>query len=139
MVAGLATITPASGNVGPIGALILGVLAGAVCYFACGIIKDKLKIDDTLDVFAVHGVGGMMGSILVAFVGLVALGGNVEDAGSQFVTQVLSVGFTALWSVIGTVIVVLIIKATTGLRVSEDEENRGLDQSTHGETAYTLD
>jgi Amt family ammonium transporter len=139
MVAGLATITPASGNVGPIGALILGVLAGAVCYFACGIIKDKLKIDDTLDVFAVHGVGGMMGSILVAFVGLVALGGNVEDAGSQFVTQVLSVGFTALWSVIGTVIVVLIIKATTGLRVSEDEENRGLDQSSHGETAYTLD
>jgi Amt family ammonium transporter len=139
MVAGLATITPASGNVGPIGALILGVLAGAVCYFACGIIKDKLKIDDTLDVFAVHGVGGMMGSILVAFVGLVALGGNVEDAGSQFVTQVLSVGFTALWSVIGTVMVVLIIKATTGLRVSEDEENRGLDQSTHGETAYTLD
>ena len=81
----------------------------------------------------------MMGSILVAFVGLVALGGNVEDAGSQFLTQVLSVGFTALWSVIGTIIVVLIIKATTGLRVSEDEENRGLDQSSHGETAYTLD
>jgi Amt family ammonium transporter len=139
MVAGLATITPASGHVGPMGALILGFLAGAVCYFACGIIKDKLKIDDTLDVFAVHGVGGMMGSILVAFVGLVALGGNVEEAGSQFVTQVLSVGFTALWSVIGTVIVVLIIKATTGLRVSEDDENNGLDQSAHGETAYTLD
>ena len=74
-----------------------------------------------------------------AFVGLVALGGTVEDAGSQFVTQVISVGFTAVWSIIGTVIVVSIIKATTGLRVSEDDENSGLDQSAHGEAAYTLD
>ena len=76
MVAGLATITPASGSVGPIGALILGFLAGFVCYFACGFIKEKLRIDDTLDVFAVHGVGGMMGTILVAFLGIEALGGN---------------------------------------------------------------
>lgn len=139
MVAGLATITPASGNVGPIGALILGVLAGFVCYFACGFVKDRLKIDDTLDVFAVHGVGGMMGSILVAFVGVIALGGDVKDPSSQFVTQLTGVGFTAIWSVVGTVIVVMIIKATTGLRVSEDDENEGLDQSSHGESAYTLD
>ena len=125
MVAGLATITPASGHVGPMGAIILGLLAGSVCYFACSFVKDKLRIDDTLDVFAVHGVGGMMGSLLVAFVGVKALGGSVENAGSQFGTQIVGVGVTAIWSVVGTIIVVMIIKATIGLRVSEDEENEG--------------
>ena len=140
MVAGLATITPASGNVGPIGALILGVLAGLVCYFACGLVKDKLGIDDTLDVFAVHGVGGMMGSILVAVLGTSTFGGSgVDDMVSQLKTQLIGVGVTAALSVVGTVIIVLILKATTGLRVPEEEENEGLDQSVHGESAYSLD
>jgi len=140
MVAGLATITPASGNVGPIGALILGVLAGLVCYFACGLVKDKLGIDDTLDVFAVHGVGGMMGSILVAVLGTSTFGGSgVDDMVSQLKTQLTGVGVTAALSVVGTVIIVLILKATTGLRVPEEEENEGLDQSVHGESAYSLD
>jgi Amt family ammonium transporter len=140
MVAGLATITPASGNVGPMGALILGLLAGSICYFACGFVKDKLGIDDTLDVFAVHGVGGMMGSILVAVLGTATFGGSgVENIGAQLKSQIIAVGFTAIWSVIGTVIVVMIIKATTGLRVSEDDENTGLDQSAHGEASYTFD
>ncbi len=140
MVAGLATITPASGNVGPIGALILGFLAGLVCYFACGIVKDKLGIDDTLDVFAVHGVGGMMGSILVAVLGTSTFGGSgVDDMVSQLKTQLTGVGVTAALSVVGTVIIVLILKATTGLRVPEEEENEGLDQSVHGESAYSLD
>jgi Amt family ammonium transporter len=141
MVAGLATVTPASGAIGPIGALILGVLAGVVCYFACGIVKEKLGIDDTLDVFAVHGVGGMMGSILVAVVGISSLGGTIENAdlGKQLGTQLLGVGATAAWSIIGTLVVIAIIKATVGLRVSTDEENGGLDQGSHGEAAYNLD
>ena len=140
MVAGLATITPASGNVGPVGALILGVLAGVVCYFACGFVKDKLGIDDTLDVFAVHGVGGMMGSILVAILGTSAFGGSgVENVGAQLKTQFIGVGVTAALSVVGTVFIVFILRATTGLRVSEEEENEGLDKSVHGESAYSLD
>ena len=140
MVAGLATITPASGNVGPVGALILGVLAGVVCYFACGFVKDKLGIDDTLDVFAVHGVGGMMGSILVAILGTSAFGGSgVENVGAQLKTQFIGVGVTAALSVVGTGVIVFILRATTGLRVSEEEENEGLDKSVHGESAYSLD
>ena len=140
MVAGLATITPASGNVGPIGALILGFLAGFVCYFACGFVKEKLGIDDTLDVFAVHGVGGMMGSILVAVLGTSTFGGSgVDNVGEQLVTQLIGVGATAALSIVGTVVIVYIIKATVGLRVSDEEENEGLDKSVHGESGYTLD
>ena len=140
MVAGLATITPASGNVGPVGALILGFLAGIVCYFACGFVKEKLGIDDTLDVFAVHGVGGMMGSILVAVLGTSTFGGSgVDNVGEQLVTQLIGVGATAALSIVGTVVIVYIIQATVGLRVSEEEENEGLDKSVHGESGYTLD
>ena len=140
MVAGLATITPASGNVGPIGALILGFLAGIVCYFACGFVKEKLGIDDTLDVFAVHGVGGMMGSILVAVLGTSTFGGSgVENVGAQLVTQLIGVGVTAALSIVGTILIVQILKATVGLRVSAEEENVGLDKSVHGESAYTFD
>jgi len=142
MVAGLATITPASGEVGPIGALILGFLAGIVCYFACGFVKEKLGIDDTLDVFAVHGVGGMMGSILVAVLATSAFGGSGltdGNVGAQLVTQLIGVGATAALSIVGTVVIVYVIKATVGLRVSEEEENEGLDKSVHGESGYTLD
>jgi Amt family ammonium transporter len=140
MVAGLATITPASGNVGPVGALILGFLAGIVCYFACGFVKEKLGIDDTLDVFAVHGVGGMMGSILVAVLGTSTFGGSgVDNVGEQLVTQLIGVGATAALSIVGTVVIVLIIQKTVGLRVSDEEENEGLDKSVHGESGYTLD
>ncbi len=140
MVAGLATITPASGNVGPGGALILGLLAGVVCYFACGFVKDKLGIDDTLDVFAVHGVGGIMGSILLAVLGTSTFGGSgIENVGAQLKTQLIAVGATAALSVVGTVFIVFILRATTGLRVSEEEENEGLDKSVHGESAYSLD
>ena len=139
MVAGLATITPASGNVGPVGALILGLLAGVVCYFACGFVKDKLGVDDTLDVFAVHGVGGIMGSILLAVLGTSTFGGSgVENVGAQLKTQLIAVGATAALSVVGTMIIVFILRATSGFRVSEEEENEGLDKSVHGESAYSL-
>ncbi|MEO6005192.1 MAG: ammonium transporter [Opitutus sp.] len=140
MVAGLATITPASGNVGPLGAALLGLLAGFVCYFACGFIKNRLKIDDALDVFAVHGIGGIMGSILVAVLGATAFGGSgVTNVGVQLLVQLKSVGFTALWSAIGTALIVLLVRSTVGLRVNREAENIGLDRAEHGESAYHLD
>lgn len=137
MVAGLATITPASGNVGPLGAILLGFLAGVVCYFMCGVVKGKLKIDDSLDVFAVHGVGGIMGTLLVAVFGTAAFGGTgVDDMIGQLNTQVIALAAVIAWSAIATVIIVFICKATTGLRVDEETEFSGLDQAEHGETAY---
>lgn len=140
MVAGLATITPASGQVGPMGAVCLGFLAGVVCYFGCGIIKHKFKIDDSLDVFAVHGVGGIMGTILVAFFGLPIFGGFGEfQLGKQLVIQLTALGVVVLWSAVATFIIVLICKVTTGLRVTREVEHTGLDQSEHGETSYQFE
>ena len=137
MVAGLATITPASGNVGPLGAVCIGFLAGFVCYFMCGIVKEGLKIDDSLDVFAVHGVGGIMGTLLLAVFGTSAFGGSgVESMGGQLIIQVKAVLAVVAWSAIATYVIILICRATTGLRVSDDDEITGLDQSEHGETAY---
>lgn len=137
MVAGLATITPASGNVGPLGAICLGFLAGLVCYFMCGVVKQGMGIDDSLDVFAVHGVGGIMGTTLVAVFGTAAFGGSgVEDMVGQLLTQLIGIGSVVAWSAIATVIIVYICKGTVGLRVSSEEETTGLDQAEHGETAY---
>ena len=136
----MATITPASGNVGPMGAVIIGFLAGFVCYFMCGIIKQRLKIDDALDVFAVHGVGGIMGSLLVAVLGTAAFGGTgVDDMVSQLIVQVKAVGFTVIWSAVGTLLIIAIVKATVGLRIDQEVEHQGLDQAEHGETAYHLE
>lgn len=148
MVAGLATITPASGNVGPMGAIAIGACAGFVCYFMCGFVKNKMKIDDSLDVFAVHGVGGIMGTILVAFFGAESLGGlglnsgpdgQVYSSMEQLAVQLKSLGITIAWSAIATFIIVKVTQATVGLRVSEDDEYEGLDSAEHGETAYNLD
>ncbi len=140
MVAGLATITPASGNVGPMGAIIIGFLAGFVCYFMCGIIKHKLKIDDALDVFAVHGVGGIMGTMLLAVLGRPFFGGSgVDDVLGQLWIQTKGVGVTLIWSAIGTVIIILVVRNTVGLRVDDEAEYAGLDQTEHGEKAYHLD
>ncbi|MGC6455599.1 MAG: ammonium transporter [Coraliomargaritaceae bacterium] len=137
MVAGLATITPASGNVGPLGAVCLGFLAGFVCYFMCGIVKETFKIDDSLDVFAVHGVGGIMGTLLLAVFGTSAFGGSgVESVGEQLSIQAIAVLAVVAWSAIATYLIILVCRFTTGLRVSEEEEITGLDQSEHGETAY---
>jgi Amt family ammonium transporter len=150
MVAGLATITPASGNVGAMGALVIGASAGVICYFMCGVVRHKLKIDDSLDVFAVHGVGGILGTILVAFLGaegvLGGLGlnndpetGEVYSSLQQLVVQLKSLGITIVWSAVATMIIVLVIKKTVGLRVSEEAEEEGLDSAEHGETAYNFD
>jgi Amt family ammonium transporter len=137
MVAGLASITPASGNVGPLGAILIGLMAGVICYFACSFVKGKLKIDDSLDVFAVHGVGGIMGTIMVAVFGTAAFGGTgVDDMLGQLGVQLFALAVVIVWSAVATTIIVFICKKTTGLRVDKEVEYSGLDQAEHGETAY---
>jgi Amt family ammonium transporter len=142
-VAGLATITPASGSVGPIGAIILGIVAGIVCFYAVRLIKGKLQIDDSLDVFAVHGVGGIMGSILLAFLASEAIGGNGYaegmTMGSQLVAQLVGVGVVAAYSAVVTLIVGYMVSMILPMRVSEEHERDGLDISSHGERAWDLD
>ena len=142
MVAGLAAITPASGFVGPFGAVVIGVLAGALCHWFTTWIKQGLKIDDSLDVFAVHGVGGVLGTLLVAVLALPGLGGlglaDGVSAGSQFVTQLAGVAAVAALSAVMTFIIARIVVAVTGLRVSTEEEIDGLDITGHGERGYDL-
>ena len=138
-IAGLATITPASGFVGPVGALIIGVLAGLVCYKMCGIIKNKWKIDDALDVMAVHGIGGVLGILLTAPLGSLAFGGlglSEKTIGEQFITQSIGIIAVGLWCLVATWLITLLVKKTIGLRVTEDEEIEGLDTSVHGEKGY---
>ncbi len=140
MVAGLATITPASGFVGVQGALILGLSGGFLCYVAVDIIRIKMKIDDSLDVFAVHGVGGMLGTILCAFLMQSGFGGSGLDEGvyvlGQFKVQFYAVIVTAIWTIILTYLILRVISFFTDLRVSEDDEIAGLDNSLHGESGY---
>ena len=141
MIAGLATITPASGFVGPMGAIILGILAGSICYYCVGFVKLKLQIDDSLDVFAVHGVGGIIGTLLAGILATDFFGGVGLEKSVLEQTMIQAIGIltVALLSFVGTVIIIKIIKLTTGLRVSEDEETgEGLDFGSHGESSYNL-
>ena len=124
-IAGLASITPASGFVGPVEALVIGAIAGVLCQEACGLIKGKLGIDDTLDVFAVHGVGGIFGTIMIAVFG----------AGA-FVAQIGSLAIVGVFTVVVTVVLVKVCAAVTPLRVDEEAEFDGLDITAHGERAY---
>lgn len=141
-IAGLATITPASGFVGPMGAIIIGAAAGGLCYVAVDIVKRSFIIDDSLDVFAVHGVGGMTGTLLVAFLALESFGGaGLADgvtAGDQFVVQFTGVGATLVWSVVATYILIKITQALVGLRTDSDVETQGLDLTVHGENGYNI-
>lgn len=142
-IAGLATITPAAGFVGPGASLIIGGAAGLVCFFAVGLVKNSFKIDDSLDVFAVHGVGGMLGSLLLALFISEGMGGTgyADDMafGSQFVAQLIGVGAVAIWSAIATVILGYGISFILPMRVNEDDERDGLDIASHGERAWDLD
>jgi Amt family ammonium transporter len=138
-IAGLATITPASGFVGPSGALIIGLLAAIVCYYMVGFVKNKLKIDDTLDVFAVHGVGGLLGILLCAPLGSKVFGGLGYSEVSileQLNVQIIASIAVAVWSGIASFIILIILKRTIGIRVSPEEEEAGLDVSSHSESAY---
>ena len=141
-IAGLATITPASGTVGPLGGVALGLAGGVVCYLAVDLVKVKLKIDDSLDVLAVHGVGGATGTILVVFFAATGLGGTGLAEGmtlsSQLWVQIIACVAVAVWSVAATFVIVFVTKRVTGLRATQEEEIEGLDFSHHGETAYRL-
>jgi Amt family ammonium transporter len=139
MVAGLATITPASGFVGPVGALIIGISAGVVCYFATQYVKRCLKIDDSLDVFTVHGVGGMLGLLLTAVLAASLDGLGLETSmGAQFMTQLIGVVATTVWCAVLSFIILKLVDKTIGLRVNADEETEGLDLALHNERGYNL-
>jgi Amt family ammonium transporter len=140
VVAGLATVTPASGFVGPWGAVALGALASLVCYHAVEVVKKHLKIDDSLDVFAVHGVGGIMGTLAVAVLASPALGGagyaEGVGMGDQALTQALGVAAVVAWSGIVTLVLAFVLKRTIGLRAKDETIEEGLDMGAHGERAY---
>ena len=139
VIAGLVAVTPAAGNSGPFGAILLGILASAVCYLFVAKVKAKFGYDDSLDAFGIHGVGGMVGAIGTAVVYQPFLGGPGDGStalGAQLWIQTYSVLVTIAWATIGTLIAGLIVKALVGLRVTEEEEVNGLDISEHGERAY---
>jgi len=140
VVAGLAAVTPASGFIGPVAAVGLGALASLVCYQAVDFVKHRLKVDDSLDVFAVHGVGGMLGSLLVAVLASSALGGSGYargmDLAAQAGVQGLGLAATVAWSAIATFVLVEIVRRTTGLRARDEAIEEGLDMAAHGERAW---
>ena len=148
MVAGLATITPAAGNVGPQGAILIGISAGLICFYATQAIKGFFKIDDSLDVFPVHGVGGMLGLVMLCFVGMEngflgsgATGLSEIAAGNplkQLTIQLKGILLIGLWTAAASWIILKTIGLFTDLRVTEEEEYEGLDKSLHDETGYNL-
>lgn len=136
-IAGLAAITPASGVAGPMGALLIGFVSGVVCWWASVKLKNAIGYDDSLDVVGVHGVGGLVGTLLAAVVGIEAFGGFGEfTMGKQLGLQAMAAVITAVYTAVASILILLVVKATVGLRVSEQEEILGLDQSAHGESAY---
>jgi len=142
MVAGLGTITPASGFVGPLGALVIGVSAGLVCFMATNYMKRSLHVDDSLDVFPVHGVGGMLGTTLTGVFAATTLGGvgfaEGMTMGKQVMTQITGILVTAVWSGAVSYLLLKLIDALVGLRVSIEHETEGLDTVLHNETGYNL-
>jgi Amt family ammonium transporter len=142
MVAGLGTITPASGFVGPLGALAIGAAAGVLCFFATNFMKRSLRVDDSLDVFPVHGVGGLLGTFLTGVFASAALGGvgyaEGQTMGGQVLVQLAGIVATVVWS--GTITFVLLkaSDALVGLRVAAEEETEGLDTVLHNEKGYNL-
>ncbi len=142
MVAGLGTITPASGYVGPMGALVIGISAGIICFYATSFIKLKLKIDDSLDVFPVHGVGGILGTLLAAVFVSAGLGGagfaEGMTMGSQMGVQLTGVLATAIYTGVASYVILKLVDMVLGLRVTEEEETEGLDINQHDERGYIL-
>jgi len=142
MVAGLATITPASGTVGPQGALLIGLLAGLVCFYATQMIKGYFKIDDSLDVFPVHGVGGILGILMIAFLGksdgFLGAGASGFDPSvfDQFMIQLQGVVIICLWTLLFSWVALKVTSFITPLRVDEESEHEGLDLTEHNETGY---
>jgi Amt family ammonium transporter len=142
MVAGLGTITPASGFVGPLGALVIGAAAGVLCFFATSYMKQVLKVDDSLDVFPVHGVGGALGTLLTGVFVAAAFGGNgypeKVSMGDQVLVQLTGVVAVAVWSGVLTWVLLKITDGVVGMRVQAEEETEGLDTVLHNEKGYDL-
>ena len=143
MVAGLATVTPASGYIGVPGGLVLGFFGGLFCYLAVDYIRGKLQIDDSLDVFAVHGVGGILGTLLVAFLATSTFSdlglAEGQTAVSQFFVQLKAVVLTVVWTSVFTYLILKITSFIVPLRVDKQEEIEGLDLRSHGEKGYHSD
>ena len=139
-VAGLVAITPASGSVGPLGALVIGLASGLICFWGATSLKQILGYDDSLDAFGVHGIGGIVGCLLTGVFAAEGLGGMGMDKGigSQLVSQFVSLIVTILWSGIGSFIILKIVDRTVGLRVKYNDEREGLDLSLHNERGYNL-
>ncbi len=146
-VAGLVAVTPASGFAGPMGAIVLGMVAGTVCYVACSAVKNALGYDDALDVFGVHCIGGIVGALGTGILAAPALGGTSWfdytankladfDMMAQLITQAKAVVLTLVWSGVGTLIILGVLRAIVGLRPASDAEREGLDLTDHGERAY---
>jgi Amt family ammonium transporter len=143
MVAGLATITPAAGSVGPEGALLIGIMAGTICFYATQIVKGVIGIDDSLDVFPVHGVGGIIGIIMVSFLGVQGgfLGSSAGETWipmEQFIIQLKGIAVIGGWTAVASWLILKLISSFTPLRVSEEEEYEGLDIAEHEERGYDL-
>ena len=143
MVAGLATITPAAGSVGPEGALLIGFMAGIICFYATQAVKGVFGIDDSLDVFPVHGIGGMIGIIMVSFVGVQGgfLGSSAGETWvpiQQFLVQLKGIAVIGVWTAVASWIILKIVGLVTDLRVTEEEELQGLDVTEHEERSYDL-
>ena len=139
VIAGLVAVTPAAGNSGPFGAIILGAIASIICYYAVSFLKPKLGYDDSLDTFGIHGIGGMVGAIGTGLVYQPMFGGPGDGStglGAQLWIQTEGVLITIVWAAVGTAIAITIAKLVTGLRVSEEVEREGLDLGEHGERAY---
>jgi Amt family ammonium transporter len=139
VIAGLVAVTPAAGNSGPFGAIVLGAVAAIVCYIAVAVIKPKLGYDDSLDAFGIHGIGGMIGAIGTGIVYQPMFGGPGDGStamGAQVTTQIIAVVVAIVWAAVGTAIAAFIAKIVTGGRVSEEAEREGLDLAEHGERAY---
>jgi Amt family ammonium transporter len=136
-IAGLVAITPASGYVDPAGALAIGVIAGLVCYWGATSLKRMFGYDDSLDVFAVHGLGGITGAILTGVFAVEAIGGTpggLEGNWGQVLIQIYGIGSTIIYCAVATAVLLMVIKATMGIRVEDDEERQGLDIALHGES-----
>jgi Amt family ammonium transporter len=139
IIAGLVAVTPAAGNSGPFGAIVLGAVASLVCFFAVSKLKPRLGYDDALDAFGIHGIGGIVGAIGTGIVYQPLFGGPGDGStamGAQLLVQIQAVAATIVWAAIGTAIAVTVAKLVTGLRVSPEDEREGLDLAEHGERAY---
>ncbi|HHQ4163686.1 TPA: ammonium transporter [Pseudomonas aeruginosa] len=140
VVAGLVAITPAAGTAGPMGALVIGLASGVICFFAATSLKRALKYDDSLDAFGVHAVGGIVGALLTGIFAAPSLGGfgSVEDIGAQFFVQFKGVAFTVVYTAVVTFVILKVLDLGMGLRVTEEEEAVGLDLALHNERGYNL-